>query len=134
MPLRMGLEMDDCVNPFAPALEAFAHPERTVTRALGNIRGPRSNEIAKRFVLERKGLQGAKKNRGQRVVTLSEAIKALEQAMEFLLIRIPKYLQKPSLGMPLLHRRPVRTISLCVTGRSICQELAQPSMNQHGIQ
>lgn len=59
MPLRMRLEMDDCVNPFAPAVKAFAHPKGGMAGALFKVRRSRSDEIAEVFVLEGEGLQSA---------------------------------------------------------------------------
>jgi hypothetical protein len=53
--------------------------------------------------------------------------------VKFLLVWISKDSHETSLGMPLLHRRPLGTDALSITNRSVHQELAQPCMNQHGI-
>src|SRR4051812_30305636 len=99
----MRLEMDDSIDPFAPAVEAFAHPDDGVLGTIDHVRGARADEVAESFVFKGKGLQGAKKNRSKRIVRLSEAIKTLQQAMELLFVWISKNAQESSLGMTGLH-------------------------------
>ena len=134
MPLRMGLQMDDRVDPFAPAFKAFAHPEGSLARMLFNVRSARSNEVAKVFVLEGKRLQGAEQNSSERIIALRKAIEALQQPMQFFLVRIAEDSKETSLGMALLHWRPLGTVALTVSGSGVHQELTQPCVNQHGIQ
>ena len=54
--------------------------------------------------------------------------------MKFLLVRIAEDANEPSLGMALLHGRPLGAITLTITHCGVHQELAEPCMNQHGIQ
>lgn len=54
--------------------------------------------------------------------------------MKFLLVRIAEDANEPSLSMALLHWRPLGAIALTITAGGLHQELAQPCMNQHGIQ
>src|SRR3954463_9852501 len=103
MPLRMRLKMDDGIDPFAPAVETFAHPDDGVLRTIGHVRSARADEVAEGFVFEGKGLQGAKENRCQRIVRLSEAIETLEQPMEFLFVRISENAHESGLGETRLH-------------------------------
>src|SRR6266496_3847554 len=116
--------MDNGVDPFAPALQAFAHPFHALLRMLRDVGGARADEIAESFVLKRKSLQRAKENRGQWIIALSEAIEALEQAMKFLLVRIAKNSDEAGLRMTFLHGRTVRAVALSVAGSSVPQELA----------
>src|SRR4051812_33548890 len=127
MPLRMRLQMDDGINPFAPAIETFAHPDDGVLRTLGHVWSARADEVVEGFVFESKGLQGAKENRRQRIVGLSEAIETLQEPMEFLFVRISENAHESSLGMTGLHGRPF--VAAGVADSGIHQELADPGMH-----
>lgn len=132
VPLRMGLEMDDGVNPFAPAVEALAHPDNGMLGTVRHIGSSWADEITEGFVLEAQRLQGAEENGRQRIVRLSKAIETLQQSMELLFVRIAENFQKSGLGMAGLHGRPFVAAGVARCG--IREQLAEPGVDQHAVE